>query len=160
MRINILNSFAAGILLTTTICGVVYFTGDSDAPKASAKTAEQPSTVKISEADMKKQLVSAGYIVQTKAEYDKSLQDAAAPKPASGEQSTTAKAVTKVIVNVSEGMTSIDVGRMLVKAGIIQDAFQFSKDIENKGLMNKLRPGVFVVDSEMSYDQVITTIFK
>jgi hypothetical protein len=57
-------------------------------------------------------------------------------------------------------MTSIDVGNILVRANLVPNAFTFSKDIEKKGLENKLRPGVFVVDSQMSYDQVISTIFK
>jgi hypothetical protein len=57
-------------------------------------------------------------------------------------------------------MTSIDVGRVLENAKIIPNAFNFSKDIEKKGLEKKLRPGTFVVDSGMSYDQIVATIFK
>lgn len=164
MRINLLSSFAAGILITTTICGTVYFTDNSDVSKASAKSSEnQPiDNVQPSEIEMIDSLVSKGYVVQTKAEYDKNMKDAKASgqKPDSPEDSKTTKEVTRVVINVSDGMTSIDVGNMLETAKMIPNAFDFSNDIENKGLQNKLRPGVFVVDSEMTIDQVISTIFK
>ncbi|MEH7356761.1 aminodeoxychorismate lyase [Neobacillus drentensis] len=162
MRINLLSSFAAGILISTTICGAVYFADNSDNPKASAKTSENRTTVKISEKEMKNKLETKGYVIQTKAEYDKIINDAKASveKQASPDDNNPAKTVTKVIVNVSDGMTSIDVGKTLVQANLVQDAFAFSKDIEQKGLENKLRPGVYVVDSEMTLDQVISTIFK
>ncbi|RHW40448.1 aminodeoxychorismate lyase [Neobacillus notoginsengisoli] len=154
---NLLSSFAAGMLLTTAICSAVYFTADT--PKASSKTVK----VEPSGAEMKSKLEKKGFVVQTKEEYDKTVADAVATsseqtEPA--EKESTSKPVTKVIINVSEGMTSITVGRMLVQAGIVEDAFAFSKDIEKKGLMNKLRPGVFTVDSSMSYDQVVSTIFR
>ncbi|MGG3466899.1 aminodeoxychorismate lyase [Neobacillus pocheonensis] len=159
MRINLLSSFAAGILITTTICGTVYLTDNKSVVKASAKPPEiQP----LSEKEMKEKLAAEGYVIQTKADFDKTLKAAKASnqKQATPEPNNTAKPVTKVIVNVNEGMTSIDVGNMLVKAGMVPNAFNFSKDIEKKGLMNKLRPGTFVVDSNMTYDQIIASIFK
>ncbi|MFK9093504.1 aminodeoxychorismate lyase [Bacillus salipaludis] len=162
MRINLLSSFAAGILISTTICGAVYLTDKGDASNGSAKTSEHQPTVTVSEKEMKNKLVTKGYIVQTKAEYDKNMKDAKASveKQAPPEENKAAKTVTKLMVNVSEGMTSIDVGRMLEAAGIVPNAFNFSQDIEQKGIENKLRPGVFQVDSEMSYDQVVSAIFK
>ncbi len=160
MRINLLSSFAAGILITTAICGSVYFIDKS----GTTNTSDNSKTVSVqpSEKEMKDQLATKGYIIQTKAEYDKNIQAAKASeqKQASPEDNQSAKQVTRVIVNVSEGMTSIDVGNMLEQAKIVPNAFDFSKDIEQKGLENKLRPGVFVVDSEMTYDQVVSTIFK
>ncbi|WP_197028410.1 aminodeoxychorismate lyase [Bacillus sp. EB01] len=160
MRINLLSSFAAAMFLTTAICAVVYFTVDT--PKASSKT-EKVEKVVLSEGEMKGELETKGYVVQTKEEYDKTINDAKAAatkqtKPA--EAPSNAKPVTKVVINVSDGMTSINVGRALEQAGIVKDAFAFSKDIEKKGLMKKLRPGVYMVDSSMTYDQVISTIFR
>lgn len=163
MRINLLSSFAAGILITTTICGAVYLTEKSDVPKASAKTSEN-QTVKVqpSEDELVNQLVTNGYVVLTQAEYDKNMKDAKAvvPKQDSPEDNKSTKTVTRVVINVSNGMTSIDVGNMLEKAGMIPNAYNFTTDIEKKGLQNNLRQGVFVVDSDMSSDQVISTIFK
>ncbi|WP_174524214.1 aminodeoxychorismate lyase [Neobacillus soli] len=162
MRINLLSSFAAGILITTTICGAVYFAGTSDVTKVSLKTAENSKTVNISENEMINKLVTKGYIVQTKAEFEKKVQDAkvSVQNQAAPKDDKAAKTITRVVVNVSQGMTSIDVGKMLVKAKLIPNAYNFSHDVEKKHLENKLRPGTYVVDSEMTKDQVIATIFK
>lgn len=73
MRINLLSSFAAGILITTTICGVVYFTDDNTTQKASAKSSEK---VQLTAPEMKDKLESEGYVVQTKEELEKTLQAA------------------------------------------------------------------------------------
>lgn len=105
---------------------------------------------------MKDKLEQAGYVVQTKAAYDKDLADA---KSSAGKSANT-KTVNRVVFQVTDGMTSIDVGRLLEKANIVDDAFKFSKDVEKKGIENHLRPGTYVVDSTMSYDKVISTIFK
>ncbi|MDP4163055.1 MAG: aminodeoxychorismate lyase [Bacillota bacterium] len=152
MRINLLSSFAAGILIATVICAAAYFSE----PKVKTVYAE------LSENEMAAQLESKGYIVQTKDNYEKNLKNAkpTAEKQDSPKDNSTTKGVTKVVINVSDGMTSIDVGKALVTAKIIPNAFKFSQDVQKKGVENNLRPGVFVVDSEMSYDQVISTIFK
>jgi hypothetical protein len=161
MRINLLSSFAAGLLIATSICSVAYFSDKSDV-KTTAKTSENhtPEQVQLSEIEMKNKLESAGYVVQTKAEYDKNIKKAKTTGKKTTSPENNNKTVTQVIVNVSEGMTSIDVGKMLVDANLIPDAFEFSKDIERRKLEQNLRPGKFVVDSSMSYDQIISTIFK
>lgn len=148
MRINLLSSFAAGVLLTTSICSVVYLTDDTSTKK---EDNHKTITVQPSVKEMEQKLVAKGYVVQKKADYEKSLKAANAKA---------AKTVTKVTVNVTEGMTSIDVGNVLVPSGIVSNAFEFSKNIEQRGLSNKLRPGTYVVDTEMSFDQVVSTIFK
>lgn len=155
MRINLLSSFAAGILISTTICGVVYFSNDSATQKASAKSSNQ---TQLSKDQMKEELESAGYVVQTKEELEKTLQAVkdTETKPADTEE---AKTVTQVVVNVADGMTSIDVANVLLQASLIPDAFAFTQDIEARGLQNALRPGSYTVDSGMSYDQIIGTIF-
>lgn len=165
MKINLLTGFAAGVLAATAISGAVYFTGDQSDAKAALKSSASHSSAKVqglSEKEMKKALETKGYVVQTKAEYDKSTKDAKASadqkQPAPEENQS--KTVTKVVVNVAQGMTSIDVGKTLVNAGLIQDAYQFTIDIEQRGLQNKLRPGTYNVDSGMTYDQMIAAIFQ
>ncbi|ETI68939.1 hypothetical protein [Neobacillus vireti] len=164
MRINLLSSFAAGILIATTISGIVYFSSTGDAPKTAAKISNNQKTVKVqtSEKEMKQKLETKGYVVQSKAEYDKNMKAAKASvqKQAPADDKKPAKEVTRVVVNVSDGMTSIDVGKSLEKAKLIPNGFNFSMDVEKKGLDKNLRPGTYVVDSEMSTDQMITTIFK
>jgi hypothetical protein len=153
MKINKLSIFAAGILLATSICGVVYFSGDPVVSKAAG------TKTQTSETEMKNKLLKAGYVVQTKEEYDKNLE--AAKNVIPPEQKEPEKVMTQAVITVEDGMTSIDVGRMLVDAKIVvTDAFQFSQDIEQKGLQNNLRPGAFDVNTDMTYDQIIATIFK
>ena len=158
-----MGSFAAGIFLSTSVIAGVYFFENGNAAKADPKPiAKQPTAVQLSESQMKDKLAAAGYIVQKKDEYDNNLKKAAqsSKKDSSSADNSSNKIVYKAVINVADGMTSIDVGNALQKANIIQNAFNFSKDIESRGLQNNLRPGTFVVDSEMSYDQVIATIFK
>ncbi|MDR7078180.1 hypothetical protein J2Y03_003230 [Neobacillus niacini] len=156
MRINLLSSFAAGILISTSISAIVYFSDDSNNQKVFAKTSEK---VQLNETEMKDKLVAKGYVVQTKDELEKTLQAAKSSETTPVDSEEKAKTVTQVVVNVADGMTSIDVGNVLVQAKLIPDAFAFTKDIESKGLQNALRPGSFVVNSGMSYDQIIATIF-
>ena len=63
------------------------------------------------------------------------------------------------MVPVSSGMTSIDVGYILKQGKIIESATQFFIEIEKRGVDNKLSPGVYEVDSEMTIDVIISTIF-
>jgi hypothetical protein len=157
MRINLLSSFAAGILIATTICGVVYFTDDTDTQKASAKSSQKGQ---LTAAQMKEELESSGYVVQTKKELEKTLEAAKGIETTPAESEEKDKPVTQVVVNVADGMTSIDVANVLVQAGLISDAFTFTQDIEARGLQNALRPGSFTVNSGMSYDEIIGSIFK
>lgn len=159
LPINLLTSFTAGILIATTITGAVYFSDNSEKATAKTSSSQAAEKVQLSEKEMKEKLEAAGFVVQTKDEYDKNQKGA----KESGKEQTASeedkKPVTQVIVNVADGMTSIDVGNQLAQAQLIPDAFQFSKDVEARGLQNKLRPGTYNVDSGMSYDQLITAIF-
>ncbi|GIN21215.1 aminodeoxychorismate lyase [Siminovitchia fordii] len=165
MRFNPLASFAAGILLATAISSAAYFSVKSEASKAPVKTTEKETVTSVqpSEAEMIADLESSGYIVQTVEEYDKKVKEAKAKEEKATEDKDKEKdkeVVYRVVINVTDGMTSIDVGKMLVKAKIVDDAFKFSKAVEKKKVENKLRPGSYEVDSDMSQDDVIAAIFK
>ncbi|MCU9612340.1 endolytic transglycosylase MltG [Caldibacillus lycopersici] len=165
MKINLLSSFAAGLFLSTTICGIVYFSANTNAAKIEESTT-QTNTKVLSEAEMKEQLAAKGYVVQTQNEYEKNITSAKATTDkqtddSQSDNSTEKEKVTSVVVNVAEGMTSYDVGEALNQAKLItEDAFHFSKEIEKRGLQNKLRPGSYTVTNNMSYDEIISTIFK
>lgn len=135
MRINLLSSFAAGIFLTSSICGAVYLFEKNEVSTPTVKTNETQTNE-----------------IQTNLNGQLSKNEM--------ENNSASAGVTKVVFNVTQGMTSIDVGNMLEQSNMVPDAFTFSKDVEKKGLENNLHPGIFVVDSEMTYDQVISTIFK
>ncbi len=159
MKFNRLSSLAAGILIATSISGAVYFLGDSGSPsKAVEKPTETKVKAELSDTEMKDKLTASGYIVQKKEDYDKSI----ATAKADGQKAAADKKIVyRAVIGVSQGMTSIDVGKMLEKGKIIKgSAYQFSKAVEKKKVENKLRPGTFIVDSDMSNDEIIAAIFK
>ena len=57
-------------------------------------------------------------------------------------------------------MTSIQVGEALEQMEIIDNAVWFYNEVEEQGLSNSLRPGVYELESGMSIQEVISAIFK
>ncbi|KHF40667.1 hypothetical protein [Halalkalibacter okhensis] len=167
MTANSLRSFAGGLLIAASVCGAVYFFGTSDAAQTQAEE-------KISIDEMQSSLAAQGYFVYTEEEWHEQLDHVRAEaydeaeanmavEQGNEETAETNESVeyrTKLILTVSSGMTSIDVGDALVRADIIESSMAFYNEVENRGLANALRPGTFEIDSEMSLDQVISTIFK
>ncbi len=158
-----IRTFATGLLVATSIFGVVYFSGPNE-----TKTAE-----KISEKEMKSVLTSAGYVIHTKDEWNKQLsavKDAKKKAAKAGSKDNkqtqtdpapTEKVVNRIMLTVSDGMTSIDVGNALVQGHIIEiSAFDFTKLVESKGVENKLQLGTYEVQSGMTTDEIIAAIFK
>lgn len=154
MTAKLMSSFAAGMIFAAGICGAVYFFGANEV--TSIQTEEKPSVK-----EMKNLLTSAGYVIHTEEEWKESLAavEASKPKQDSAEKGKET-VVYRTILTVSTGMTSIDVGNALVQAHIIDNAMTFFKEVEKRGLSNELRPGSFEVNSEMTIDEVMSTIFK
>ncbi|WP_456272606.1 hypothetical protein [Bacillus sp. AK031] len=163
MTPNSLRSFAAGLLIAAILTGSVYFFGPSEAD-SSEKPAQSVKTVKLTEEQMIEQLTSKGFVIHTEEEWNKQIAAASEKKDEKAdekpEQTAEEKIVYRTMLTVSSGMTSIDVGNALEKAHIIEDGLQFFKEVENRGLENDLRPGTFDVESGMTMDEIISTIFK
>ncbi len=173
MTHKLLSSFASGILLSSCVLGGVYFfsSEDADAKETPAKDEVVAETEVLSEEDMKSQLETSGYVVLTDDEYVKQIETAEQKaKAAAAEEAKAAaekeaaknpdKVVYKTVINVASGMTTSDVAEVLVAGNIIKDASSFVKAVEKKGVESKLRLGVFKIDSTMSVDKIINTIFK
>ncbi|MFO1443185.1 hypothetical protein KDN24_08145 [Bacillus sp. Bva_UNVM-123] len=167
MTPNSIRSFAAGLIVASTVCGIVYFNGPAEAAK-NTETVDKPNTHKtkqLSEGEMKDLLTSKGYVVQTESEWNNELAAAKKtdePKKETEKEKTDTKekVVYRTILNVSSGMTSIDVGNALKRAKIIDDPVKFSKEVEKKGVETKLRLGIFEIESGMTTDEIISIIFK
>jgi hypothetical protein len=168
MKAKTIRSFAAGLMLASAVCGAVYFFGPSKV--VSTQTTEINPPTKD---EMRESLISDGYIVMTEEEWAEELASVEAAKMEEAEQATDKKEekqdqpaegkeviVYRTVLNVASGMTSIDVGNALVKGKIIDNAKAFFDEVEKRGLANDLRPGTFELDSEMSMDEVMNTIFK
>lgn len=166
MSAKVMSSFAAGLIVAASVCGAVYFwgPGESAPAEAAATSAEREAAAEPAaptEEEMKEQLAASGYMVFTEEEWKAELAAAQPVEkkevPAKEEKETI---VYHTIVNVATGMTSIDVGRALERGKIIDNALEFSREVEKRGLANKLRPGTFELDSKMSMDEVMKIIFK
>lgn len=158
MKANILSSFASGLLVSASICGAVYFSEPKSSEKKNEKET-QPPTIE----EMKNALSSSGYVILTDKELEEQLAAAQPKKEVSKEtkQEEAEEAVVyRTIVTVASGMTSIDVGKALVQGKIIDNAKTFFNEVEKRGLSNELKPGTFELDSTMSLDEVVKTIFK
>lgn len=157
-------SFSAGLLVATTICGAVYF-AESDfnnEKKTDGKKEEVSKEMTIEE--MESELLSQGYVVHTEEEWQQ-LEDQAAQaleqnNAEEQKKEEAEKVVYRTFLTVSQGMTSIDVADMLAKAKIIEDKKAFRAEVEKRGVEKYLRPGTFELDSDMSVDEIISTLFK
>ncbi|MDQ0154551.1 hypothetical protein [Robertmurraya andreesenii] len=160
MKPNLITSFAAGLLLSATVCGAVYFSKPSPSGKSAKQVVKAPT-----EEQMKDTLSNSGYIILTNKEWEKQLAATKEEKPQKETEQETKETtketiVYRTVVNVAQGMTSIDVGNALVRGKIIDNARDFFNEVEKRGLSNKLKPGTFELDSNMTMDEVIAVIFK
>jgi len=157
MTSNSIRSFAFGLLIAAGVTGLVYFTAPNEA-NGDKETETKKVVEMASPEEMKKSLEDQGYIIHTTEEWNNvvsnSLEKEAQQTP--GEQ----KVIYRTMISVSSGMTSINVGDILEQTEIVDDSFAFSKEVENRGLSNGLKPGIYEVNSEMSLDEIIAAIFK
>ncbi len=171
MRTNTIRSFAAGIIVAATLCGATYFLSPAQAAKSTKKVENTQKVEALSEDAMKNELTAKGYVIQTESEWNKELaaakKEGETKKPTEKEKTAATekpeaneKIVYRTILNVTAGMTSIDVGNALKRAKIIDDPLKFSKEVEKKGVETKLRLGIFEIESGMTTDQIIEIIFK
>ncbi|KLV28119.1 hypothetical protein CHH55_04355 [Niallia circulans] len=178
MKPSIITSFAAGVLLATSVSGIVYFSTKDDTANAETNNNVQKVDKVASDAantptveEMKDILTSSGYVVQTSEEAKKKEDDVKKQASESNtseekkddkkEEDKKKEEVKTVTVTVSSGMTSYDVGSILHDEKIIKEtALQFSQKVDKKGVAEYLRLGSFKIKSDMSTDEIISTIFK
>lgn len=155
MKAESLRSLAIGLLIATGVCGAVYFFGPSE--ETTTEKAE-----KLSSEEMKTSLTSEGYVILTEDELNQKLAEVQVElnETVNNETEAPEKVVYRTMITVTSGMTSIDVGDALVSAQIIKSRKEFTDRVEAKGLVHNLRPGTFEVQSDMTMDQVIATIYK
>ncbi|MEH7343914.1 hypothetical protein V7122_08565 [Bacillus sp. JJ1532] len=150
-----MRSFAGGLVAAATLCGIVYFSSPTEATTNN-------KVEKLSNEEMKDKLSSEGYVIYTEKEWKQLADQADEEKATETEEvkdNKENKVVYRTVLNVSSGMTSIDVGRSLERAKIIDHARTFSNEVEKRGLSNELRPGIYEVESGMNMDKILSVIF-
>ncbi|MDQ0272474.1 hypothetical protein [Cytobacillus purgationiresistens] len=177
-----MRSFAGGLIVAAVILGITYFLEPNESKNTEAAEkapAEEPvETAKagtsMNEEDMKTSLQSAGFIIHTDDEWKEindslteaeniknentKLKDEA--KKAEKNKEADGEIVYRTMLTVTSGMTSIDVGKALESAKIINKAMDFFNAVEKRKLENDLRPGTFEVDSDMSVNEIVDKVFK
>ncbi|MFS0823455.1 hypothetical protein [Bacillus sp. 1P02SD] len=173
MTAKTLTSFASGLLLAAVVCAVVYFFGPTQA--TTTKAGEKPTVE-----ELKSLLTEEGYVVHTEEEWNQAIAEAKNPVEKAQEQpkeevkeevkeepkeqpkeEPAEPEVKKTVITVSEGMTSYEVGKALISAQIISgDAWDFANLVEKKGVAKYLKLGTFEINSNMTTDEIISTIFK
>ncbi|MFK4997954.1 hypothetical protein ACI2OX_12505 [Bacillus sp. N9] len=121
MKANSIRSFAIGLLVATSMCGAAYFLS----PK---EIKSEPTVEKLTEAEMKSKLAAKGYKILTEEEWNEQLaanEKVEEPEEEEVKEEKTETVVYRTILTISTGMTSIDVGRALEKANIIDSAIGF-----------------------------------
>lgn len=135
--------------------GYVVKTKDEwDAQVAAVKTAESKASKAEKAADKAEKAADKA----TDQAKDAKKDEADKQEQPKGEQ--TEKIVYRTVLFVASGMTSIDVGDALVQSKIIPNSLEFTQEVENRGLANRLKPGMYEVQSGMTMDEIIGTIFK
>ncbi len=158
MKTNPFQSFAIGLLVATVVFTAVYYFGPSE-------TTTSQTVKALSEDEMKSELASKGYMIQTEDEWNQqqvALEEAkknSENAPKDGTPAETGTVEYHGMLSVSSGMTSIHVGQALQQMKIINNASDFSNQVEARGLSNKLKPGIFEVKSGMTIDELISVIF-
>ncbi len=162
MKSNQMGSFAAGIFAATTLLSATFFFGPRDV-NVNQDLDEIPMSDTLSEIEMKDTLTSAGYVIHSKEEWAEHIATIEATENGATINSVAKEekpVVSRTILTVSQGMTSIDIGKVLVQANMTDNAMSFFHEVEKRGLSNKLRPGTYEIDSDMTMNDVISLIFK
>ncbi|CAM4147037.1 hypothetical protein [Lederbergia lenta] len=157
MKAKSMRSFAVGLLVAAGVCSLVYFIDPDEA------TSTQQKVVQPTVDEMKSLLTSEGYVIHTDEEWEEQLAATKAVDDKNKEakkEETKEKIIYRAILNVSSGMTSIDIGEALERAKIIDKKMNFFNEVEKRGLAKDLRPGTYEVESGMTIDEVISTIYK
>lgn len=180
MKINSLTVFSAGMLISTSIFSVAYFSLKDDNPNSHNLPNDNVSSQEV----MIAQLEEKGYIIMTQEELGQFKNDANKnveetienQDEESNEDTETGQAEenedtestqeeqtspTEISITVSPGMTSYDIGKQLSAAGFIDiDAFTFSQEVEKRGLASKLQLGNYTVKNSMTIEEIISLFFR
>ncbi|WP_059102547.1 hypothetical protein [Shouchella shacheensis] len=147
-----MRSFAGGLLVAAGALGATYYYSGDEQAEA------------LTEEEMREQLIQSGFTVQTEEERQEDISDAVSLAEeewaeANDDDDNDNEIIYRTIITVTAGMTSIDVGEQLETANIIDDAYDFFAEVEDRGLANDIQPQTVQVDSDMSLDEVVSEFF-
>ncbi|AXM89812.1 aminodeoxychorismate lyase [Anoxybacillus ayderensis] len=133
------RAFAAGILFATTILGIVYYTNHKQL---------QPN--KISEKQYEQLVAERNELANALEKLKKETK-----KTTPSQKQTYIYTLT-----IAKGEASRDIAKRLQQAHIIDDAQSFLTYLDAHQLTRAVRPGTYVITSDMSYEQIARKITK
>lgn len=154
------QTFAAGMIVATSVLGGTYLLSDKQPASADTENKE------ISESDVESFLTSNGKISIPTDEYEELLavKDNALKQPIEQPEQTEKaedkkeeekqEEVVKYTVTVKAGMTTSEISKMLEQNGIISDSFAFDQYLIKHDFHKKIQLGSFEVQKGMDFYQL------
>ncbi|PIC03801.1 aminodeoxychorismate lyase [Anoxybacillus flavithermus] len=133
------RAFATGILFATTILAIIYYTNHKQL---------QPN--KISEKQYEQLMAERNELAHALEKLKKETKKATPPQ----------KETYIYTLTIAKGEASQDIARRLEQARIIDNAQSFLTYLDTHHLTRALRPGTYIVTSDMSYEQIAQNITK
>ncbi|WLR43949.1 endolytic transglycosylase MltG [Bacillus carboniphilus] len=178
MNKKTLQSFAAGMILSTAVLTITFYLGDYNKSQAVTKTTvdqyldkndlvslekeqfdrltEREEVAKAAEEAKAEEEAEKKAAEEAKAEEEaekKAAEEAKAEEEAEKKAAEEAKA-TEVTITIKEGMVPSEVANQLESAGIISSAEKFISYMENNELENYLQLGSHKFTKGMDYDEI------
>ncbi|MFY0757569.1 hypothetical protein AB1K32_01650 [Metabacillus dongyingensis] len=153
-----LQSFAAGMILSTSVLAATYFISNSN-----EKTAA-PVNNEVSENDIKEFLIKSGQTAIDTKEYDELIafkETTLIEKQKQAEAPLEEKPQNeKYTLKIVEGMNTGDVSDILEQEGVIASAKDFNKFVINGNYHTKVRMGTFELTKGMSFSEIVNVLVK
>lgn len=160
------RAFSFGIIFAVSIMGSYYYGMDGGQAKSS-------------ELSSKKQLEDKGYIILTPAEYTKLQEQKELKKTPDTEETKKVEEVEentktekvpnqpqeekKVItysLEIKSGMNSSEIAKLLAEQNIVANEDEFDQFLIANNYQTKIQLGIFVLNNEMSYEEISKILTK
>jgi beta-N-acetylglucosaminidase len=150
---QVLQGFAAALLLAGACMLVLYITSDESAAKT---TSAAPIQKELSTEEMKTRLEKDDYYILNSKEYEE-LQQKTETKEKTETESNQPK---EFQLKLESGMTSDEVARQLEKKSILEDGDAFLTYLNVTKASKALQVGTYDVNSDMSYEEITELLTK
>ncbi|WP_409297672.1 hypothetical protein V1498_06545 [Peribacillus sp. SCS-26] len=142
-----IQSLAAVFFLAAALLSLFHFELKPEKPKAEVTFAQAEQVIK-----------KAGFTIsKNQPAGEREPQPKKAVQPARQKEEN---AVKTYILHVKSGMTAPEIGKVLLKEGIIKDPKEFERYLAEQGLNGQIQLGEFVLTSNMSISQICRTLTK
>ncbi|MEM5015671.1 hypothetical protein WKH31_05200 [Metabacillus indicus] len=152
------QSFAAGMILSTSVLAATHFFGENN-DKATVTVNRE-----VTENDIKEYLIKNGQTAVDTKEYDELIafkEKALIEKQKQAEKPAEEKHQQEnYTLKIVDGMATSDVSRILEQEGVIESASEFNDFVINGNYHTKVRMGTFQLKKGMSFSEIVNVLVK